>query len=314
MAKKLPEGFGEFLIKSGVFVVLFIIIQLITMGIVAKTTLPGSLKLFAMDDLAEAVLFILVIFVGLNRKKILKIKSYSVSIYTRITSLVLIVLGFSVYFLYKYFLIRSLGVTAKYIYLFTFVEYLILLTILFLLAIFVYGFKFCIDFFKENKKGILFVLAGVVFVYLAIREFQKLWIYFSGFVGVAVGYFLSLIGTSTLYYVKGLPVLNFNGFSVGIAQTCSGIDSILLFTGLYLGILAWDWKLLNKGKIFGMYFVGVLGAFALNIIRIFLMILIGTYISEDFALHAFHTNASSLLFIIYFAIFWKLSYKWMLRR
>ena len=163
-------------------------------------------------------------------------------------------------------------------------------------------------------KIVAFVLAGVVFVYLAIREFQKLWIYFSGFVGVAVGYFLSLIGTSTLYYVKGLPVLNFNGFSVGIAQTCSGIDSILLFTGLYLGILAWDWKLLNKGKIFGMYFVGVLGAFALNIIRIFLMILIGTYISEDFALHAFHTNASSLLFIIYFAIFWKLSYKWMLRR
>ncbi|MCK5590654.1 MAG: hypothetical protein KAI72_01740, partial [Candidatus Pacebacteria bacterium] len=64
MKKKLSKGFKEFLIKSSIFVVLFILIQLITMGIVAKTTLPGDLKLFAMDDLAEAALFMLVVFIG----------------------------------------------------------------------------------------------------------------------------------------------------------------------------------------------------------------------------------------------------------
>ena len=66
MVKKLSKGFREFLIKSSVFVVLFVLIQLITMGIVAKTSLPGDLKLFAMDDLAESLLFALIIFIGLN--------------------------------------------------------------------------------------------------------------------------------------------------------------------------------------------------------------------------------------------------------
>ena len=106
----------------------------------------------------------------------------------------------------------------------------------------------------------------------------------------------------------------FNNFSVGVAKTCSGIDSVLLFTGLYLGILAWDWGILDKRKAFGMYFVGVFGAFALNIVRIFLLILIGFFVSRDFALHSFHTNASSLLFIIYFGVFWKSFYGWMRKR
>jgi len=74
MVEKFSKGFKEFLVKSFVFVVLFITIQLLTMGIVSKTTLPGDLKLFAMDDLAEATLFMLVLFIGLSRKKILEIK------------------------------------------------------------------------------------------------------------------------------------------------------------------------------------------------------------------------------------------------
>ena len=42
--------------------------------------------------------------------------------------------------------------------------------------------------------------------------------------------------------------------------------------------------------------------------------LVGAYWSREFALNAFHTNASAILFIIYFAIFWKLFYKWMLKK
>lgn len=311
MKKKLSKGFKEFLIKSSIFVVLFILIQLITMGVVAKMTLPGDLKLFAMDDLAEATLFMLVIFIGLNRERILKVKSYFVGLGTRILSGISVILGFFIYFSYKKFLLDNLGLVSEYIYLFTLIEYLLLFVVLFFLVSLVFGFKFCRDSFKEYKKGLLGILIGIVFIYLLVREFQSLWVYLSGFVGSSVNYLLSLVGTSNLYYVRNLPVLAFHGFIVSIASTCSGIDSVLLFTGLYLGILAWDWKILDKKKAFGMYFVGVLGTFALNIVRIFLLILIGAYVSESFALNIFHTNASSLFFIIYFAIFWKMSYKWM---
>ena len=103
----------------------------------------------------------------------------------------------------------------------------------------------------------------------------------------------------------------FNSFSAGIAKTCSGIDSIFLFTALYLGVLAWDWKILNKKKMLVMFIPGLVGAFMLNIVRIFLLFLIGANISRDFALNAFHTNASAVLFLVYFAIFWWIFYKWM---
>lgn len=152
---------------------------------------------------------------------------------------------------------------------------------------------------------------GAVLVYLLVREFQYFWVYLSGFVSTAVVYLLRFIGDASVYFVRGLPVIVFESFRVGIAKTCSGIDSILLFTGLWLGILAWDWKVLDKERAFWMYLLGVLGVFVLNIFRIFLLILIGAYISEDFALNVFHTNASSFLFIVYFAVFLKLGYGWM---
>ncbi len=307
----LPKGFKEFLVKGFILASLFVLIQLITMGLVAKTTLPGNLKLFAMDDLAEAAIFMLAIFIGLNRDKILKIKSYSVGIKTRISSAALVILGLSVYFAYKIFLITNIGLTASHIYSLTIIEYLLLFITLFFLISLVFGFKFCKDFFKEFKAGIFYVLTGTIVVYSLTREFQKLWVYLSGFVGNSIHYLLGLIGTSYLYYVRDLPIISFNGFTIGVAQTCSGIDSVLLFTGLYLGILAWDWKLINKKKAIAVYFPALFGVFVLDIIRIFLLILIGAYVSESFALHTFHTNAASFLFIIYFALFWKFSYNWM---
>ena len=150
MANRLSKGFKEFLIKSFIFIVLFILIQLVTMGLVAKTTLPGDLKLFAMDDLAESVLFVLVIFIGLNRDKILKIKSYSVGVGTRIFSLVAIFVSFFVYFLYKGFLLDNLVMVSDYIYLFTAIEYLLLFVALFFLIALVFGLEFCRDVFGKN--------------------------------------------------------------------------------------------------------------------------------------------------------------------
>ena len=314
MVKRFSRGFKEFLVKSVIFVVLFILIQLITMNLASKTFLPGEIKPFAMDDLAEAVFFVLIIFLVLNKEKILKIKEYSVRLWQRILSVFVIIALFPVYFQCKRFMLANIEIVKESLWFFTSLEYLILFIILFFLFTLVYGFKFIKDFFKEHKKGLGLVLIGSMIVYIVIKEFQKLWPYLSHFVSRAVYYLLNLIGTANLSFSGDLPILSFNGFIVKIAQTCSGIDSIFMFTALYLGILAWDWKILNKKKAFWLFFIGVAGAFLMNIIRIFILILIGAYISKSFALNVFHTNASAILFLIYFAIFWKLSYNWMKKR
>ena len=308
---KLEKGFKEFLIKSGVFVLLFILIQIATMFLAADTQLPGEIKPFAMDDLAESVFFVLILFLALNKDKLLKIKEYSVGLKQRIFSVLLIILLFPVYFQYKRFMLANIEMIKASLWFFTSIEYLILFVILFFLVILVFGFKFIKDFFKEHKKGLGIVLIGTIIVYNLIGWFQNLWPYFSGFVAKSVVYLLDFFGNARLSFSNNLPVVMFNNFGAAIAKTCSGIDSIFIFTALYLGILAWDWKILNKKKVALMFIPGVIGAFMLNILRIFLLFLIGAEISRDFALNAFHTNASAILFLIYFAVFLMLSYWWM---
>ena len=308
---KLNKGFKEFLIKSVVFVVFFILVQIITMNFASGTQLPGDIKPFAMDDLAESVFFVLIIFLALKKDKLLKIKEYAVRIKERIISVILIILLFPVYFQYKRFMIANLEMVKSSLWLFSSIEYLILFVILFFLVVLVFGFKFIKDFFKEHKKGLGIVLIGTIIVYNLIGWFQNLWPYFSGFVGKSVVYLLGFFGNANLSFSNNLPVVMFNNFGAGIAKTCSGIDSIFIFTALYLGVLAWDWKILNKKKMLILFIPGVVGAFLLNIFRIFLLFVIGSEISRDFALNAFHTNASAILFLVYFAIFLKLSYKWM---
>jgi len=311
MANKLPKGFKEFLIKAGVFIVLFILIQILTMNLASNTFLPREIKPFAMDDLAEAVFFVLILFLALNKDKLLKIKRYTVSIKKRIISALLMILLFPAYFQYKRFMIANIEMVKASLWLFSSIEYLILFIILFFLIALVFGFKFIRDFFKENKKGLGFVALGTIVVYNLIGWFQNLWPYFSGFVAKSSIYLLGLFGNASMRFSNGLPVVMFNNFAAGIAKTCSGIDSIFIFTALYLGVLAWDYKILNKKKMLILFLPGVIGAFMLNILRIFLLFLIGSYISRDFALHAFHTNASAILFLIYFGVFWWVSYGWM---
>lgn len=308
--KKLPEGFKEFLIKCVVFVSLFVLIQLLTMGLVAKTQLPSEIKPFAMDDLAEAFLFVLVLSVGFSRKQILKIKKYSVSLKLKIFSSACVFFGFLIYFSYKQFLIDNLVFVSGYVWSFVLIEYFILLSILFCLFLLVFGFEFFRDLVVKLKLWSLLILGGIPFVYFLISQFQRMWGLLSGVVGNSVCFLLNFIGASVLYYLEEIPVIVFHGFVVGIAGTCSGIDSILMFCFLFFGIMAWDWKTLDKRKSFCLFFIGVVFVFALNIFRIFLLIIIGVYISKDFALNVFHTNASSVLFLVFFAVFWKLSYNW----
>ena len=100
--------------------------------------------------------------------------------------------------------------------------------------------------------------------------------------------------------------LGVNEFIVKIGKPCSGIDSMLLFTSLYALIIALDHKVLNKKTALLLFPIGLIGIFAFNIIRVYLLMLIGIHVSEDFAIGLFHQNVGWILFIIYFAIFYSL--------
>jgi len=311
---KYSKEFRTLTRRSIILIILFVGIQLILSGIIAKTQLPSEIKPFGMDDLALATIFIVVIILAINKEKIIRVKEYKINKWERIISIIGMIITFIIYFQYKKYLISNVDYVKNYLYVFTTIEYTILFLALFLLITMIYGIRMIINVYKNYKKEIIIIILGTIILYLVIKEFQKLWPYFSGIVGISVKWLLDLISPTTFYYLGEIPVLHFEGFAIGIAETCSGIASILLFTALYIAGLAWDWKIINKKKALLLYLPAVIGAFALNIIRIFMMMIIGAYISESFAINAFHTNASLILFLIYYTLFWKISYKWMIKK
>jgi exosortase/archaeosortase family protein len=102
----------------------------------------------------------------------------------------------------------------------------------------------------------------------------------------------------------GGPLLGINNFRAIVGKSCSGIDSFLLFTSLYTLIFILDYKRLKKKLAILLYFLGIVGMFFVNILRIFLLFIIGAYIDAKFAVGLFHTNAGWVLFLGYFFIYW----------
>jgi exosortase/archaeosortase family protein len=151
------------------------------------------------------------------------------------------------------------------------------------------------------------VLACGFYLFLALV--YGLWHVLAGVVLHSVRALLSAVGIHAV--VLAPRTLLLNKFGIEIAQYCSGIESIALFAGLYTLIALTDFRRFNRKRLLLSLPIGLLLLFGVNILRVFILILCGYYINPHIAFSLFHTYAGMLLFVVYSAIFWKLSYNWM---
>lgn len=187
------------------------------------------------------------------------------------------------------------------------------------LAIGIYGLNFTKYFFKDYRKEvIIFSTVSVGFFFLMLVV-QNLWSLFSKAVTSILYWVFSLFFDNVIYkpYVVsfsmkegGGPLLGIGDFSAIVGKPCSGIDSFLLFTALYMLIFILDYHKLNRPKSIIFYFIGIIGMFITNVIRVFLLYIVGAFIDKDFAVGLFHTNVGWILFIGYFFIYWWLISKY----
>lgn len=178
-----------------------------------------------------------------------------------------------------------------------------------LLALGVFGPKFLKRFINLFKKELLICLALSIIFYFAIFYVWQLWPYVS-FLVLHIEYTLLTLTFKNVHIIPPLTLFLGN-FGVEIEQSCSGLDSLFLFTTLYLFIGILDWKTFNHKKLFLMFIVAAIGLFFVNILRIYLLLLAGVFISPTLTAQLFHTYLGMVLFIIYFIFFWKLFYQWM---
>lgn len=159
---------------------------------------------------------------------------------------------------------------------------------------------------------LLVAFAAAIGFYLLLTFIYSTWGLLATAVLHAVRLLLDLSGL-TVAIVEPRTLL-LDKFGITIAQYCSGIESLALFSGLYAIVGFLDWPKLHRRKFLITFPLALVGLFICNILRVYVLILGGYYINPQLAFSLFHTYAGMLFFILYAAIFWKVSYAWMLRK
>jgi hypothetical protein len=99
-----------------------------------------------------------------------------------------------------------------------------------------------------------------------------------------------------------------NDFYVIIGEACSGVDSGIMFAGVFLFIALLDWPRLKHKLFLAMLPFGMIGMFLMNVLRVSALVVIGANYSPEFALTMFHNNAGWMLFVAYTLGFWWWAY------
>lgn len=165
---------------------------------------------------------------------------------------------------------------------------------------------------RTYKKELLLTLGLSFGFFVFVYIIYGLWTVLAAAVLHAVRWLLSVSGL----FVTVVPprTLLLDKFGIHVAQYCSGIESIALFTALYVLIGVLDWQRLVRRRFLLIFPVALVVLFSLNIFRVYALIMAGYYINPEIAFSLFHTYAGMIFFIFYSGIFWAVCYKWMLKK
>ncbi|MBI4145532.1 archaeosortase/exosortase family protein [Candidatus Woesearchaeota archaeon] len=180
---------------------------------------------------------------------------------------------------------------------------------LFFLALAVFQLEFFQRFFRQ-----LVLAFSVTLPYFSFSlMLNGAWMYFSNAIMQADALLFRVLGmTYSMEFKPGTdPLFTVGDFSARVGAPCSGVESLIMFTGLYLFIALLDWNKLDKRKLLLLYPLGLVGMFLMSIIRVFILMLIGDRVSPALALSLFHTNVGWVLFVAYFLVFMYFAYPWL---
>jgi len=171
--------------------------------------------------------------------------------------------------------------------------------------------KDVVEFFNQPRT----LVAGIIGVSFAFyyQLFKGFWHVLAYVVAKVVYFMLSLTYPNVTFSMNPdmTATIGTNAFNVIIAGACSGIDGVKLFLILFTFFLIIDWKAINPKKAVLLYFLGTVIMFTVNIIRVYLVLLIGNIVNPEFAMKGFHANIGWILFTFVFIIFEYLTYNWM---
>ena len=299
----IEKGFKQFLAKTGIFIALFIGFSYVIGTRLYANDLLSGWGIGIYGRIGYIVLFSLAGFVLLYRERLMSLE------YVKLKVRDFIITGLSFTLLALFYIFEKnaymFSISAGNIIL---AHFLLLSTMIFL-VLGIYGFSFIVKFVKSFKNELSYFAGFGVVAALLMNVAWSSWPFFSKIVSEVV-YFLLNILSNNVQFIEPRTLI-INEFGAEIAEACSGIYSIFLFSAFYLLIIFLDWGKINKKKAILLFVPAVLGAFSVNILRVFMIMVLGAYTSEELALGLYHSYSGMIFFLIYFAIFWLLLYNWM---
>jgi exosortase/archaeosortase family protein len=312
------KGLKDFIIRTVIFSVILISVYLFVFLYFRHTQLfyryfkiPEDfyfsfLTGLSKTDFLNAALFTVTLFIIWNRDTILSLKEYAQSKKETIVFGLLAVLIQVAHYAYKYYVRINAQSALTNTLLLTLLKYVFNVLFVVFLGLAVYNLQVFKDQFSKFKKQLPIFALFLVGYFFLIQFFQKIWLVMGNFVATAVYHMLDLtFDNVVLQYGTNLgPRLGVGKFVVGISDACSGIDSLLLFLSLYFVLLVLDWSRMNKKRMLILLPIGIVMTIAYNLVRVYLILLVGILYDPVFAVDFFHTNAGWVMFLIVFIIFW----------
>ncbi len=170
---------------------------------------------------------------------------------------------------------------------------------------------FSLQFYKEKYISLFFFTILVYFFFIITEILRQLWHTLSITTATVSTHFLALFYQNVSFtQTTGDPTLTVNAFQVIIGPACSGIESLSLFIGLFLMLIVYEGENINKKKATLIFFLGLIGTYMLNIIRVSLIMVVGQT-HPKFAVGLFHSQVGWILFSTFIIILLFSCYKWM---
>ncbi len=302
---------ARIILRLAVFIVLLTSIRFFLNTFFASSELyellviPGVFKPLSTGNLALAGLVAGIGFLLVNKERVKKLEVHGSFFYEKVVFGVAALLSVAVYYFLRFLVNENLVFSERFIWLVVPLLYLFIFLFPLFLLLSVFGSRFFRDAFALFRSQVFFVVVAWIIVYVVLVVVRSLWIYFSGGVARVLEFVFSLFFEDVLLIHRpGGPFLRVEGFGAFIGAPCSGVDSFFLFVGLMLFIFLLDYNKINKKSMLLLLVPGIIGMYFVNVFRVFLLYLVGIYVSPEFAVGLFHQNIGWLLFIAYFAVFW----------
>ena len=310
---RIRPGQTALLVRAAAFVILLFL--LVPLALAWAPALLGKKLLFTLNfDRSTVFLLLMLGFFALkNRRRLLELSAVRAAWWEPFFFGAFSLLAFSWYFAIRYllsgnFVLENFGVVVIASY----AAYLVGSVALWVAA---FGLGFSASFARRFSKELAISLVAAAFFMEFSLVLQAGWKLFSDTLTSLVYWLLAATTPDAVVALSKCcaPLLGCGDFKVLIGAPCSGIDSISLFTVLFLGILAYDWHEIDKKRAALVFVPGLVGIWLMNVVRIYSLVLLGAFVSPELAVGLFHENAGWIFFAVFCAAFWYFAYPFVRR-